>query len=78
MADLRVQTNFLVSPTAEIEEMWVNVKIQEKKSTIAGIKQLIEDLKKGKIIDLEAKCMMHEKELELLIQSKKKGNVIDV
>jgi hypothetical protein len=78
MGDLRVQTNFLVSPTPEIEQMWIDVRIQEKKSTIAGIKQLIEDLKKGKILDLEAKTMMHEKELELLIQSKKKGDVIDV
>ena len=53
MADMRVQTNFLVDPTAEVRQMWTDVKIQEKKSTIAGLKQLIEDLKKGKILDLE-------------------------
>jgi hypothetical protein len=78
MGDLRVQTNFMVDATPEIKMMWVDVKIQEKKSTIAGIKQLIEDLEKGKILDLKAKAMMHEKELELLIQSKTKGDVIDV
>jgi hypothetical protein len=78
MADLRVQTNYLVSPTAEIEQMWIDVKIQEKKSTIAGVKQLMEDLEKGKMLELRAKIMMHEKELELLIQSKNNKDVIDV
>jgi hypothetical protein len=78
MADMKVQTNYLVTPSKDIEMMWIDVKIQEKKSTIAGLKQLIEDFEKGKIIDLKARIMMHEKELEMLIQSKKNEEVIDV
>lgn len=79
MGDLKVMQQYAITPPPEVEQMWINVKIQEKKSTIAGIKQLIEDLKKGKILDLEARVIMNEKELEMLIQSKRgDGGVIDV
>lgn len=79
MADSRVNTQYLVSPSKEVEEMWVDVRIQEKKSNIAAVKQAIEDLEKGKILELKAKQKMYEMELEHLIQSKKKNpDIIDV
>ena len=79
MGDLKVMQQYEIEAPPKVREMWIDVKIQEKKSTIAGLKQLIEDLKKGKILDLEARIIMNEKELEMLIQSKRgDGGVIDV
>ena len=78
MGDLRVQQQYDIEPTQQVMEMWIDVRIQEKKSTIAGLKQLIEDLKKGKILDLEARVIMNEKELEMLIQSKRTDTAINV
>ena len=65
MADIgeRRQT-WLVSPTKEIEEKWVEVQIQERVSRIARYRQDIEDFKKGRILELEAKIMLLELELK--------------
>lgn len=64
MADVNVPGTWLVSPTKEIEDKWVEVQIQERVSRIARYKQDIEDLKKGKILELEAKIMLLELELK--------------
>jgi len=63
MADIGSPKNWLVSPNAAIEEKWKSVAIQEKVSRIARHKQDIEDLQKGKIVDIEAQIMMLEREL---------------
>jgi len=64
MADLGVKGTWLVSPTKEIEDKWIEVQIQERISRISRYKQDIEDLKKGKILELEAKIMMLDLELK--------------
>lgn len=64
MADLPVECNWLVKPTIEIERKWIEVQIQERKSRIARHRQDIEDLKRGKIVDLEARIMVLEMELK--------------
>jgi len=66
MADLPIPRNALVSPTKEIDEMWIQVQIQERKSMVARKKQDIEDLKKGRILDLEAQIKLHELEIKEL------------
>lgn len=63
MADIDVSQKWLVSPTKEIEDKWIEVQIQERVSRIARYKQDIEDLKKGRILELEAKILMLELEL---------------
>jgi len=63
MADIGAPQQWLVSPTKEIEDKWVEVQIQERVSRIARYKQDIEDLKKGRILELEAKILMLELEL---------------
>ena len=70
MGDIGERQNWLVSPTKEIEDKWVEVQIQERISRIARHKQDIEDLKKGRILELEAKIMLLELELKA-IQSRK-------
>lgn len=66
MADLQVEGNWLVTPNAEIERKWIEVQIQERKSRIARHKQDMEDLIKGKLVDLEARILMLEQELKEL------------
>jgi hypothetical protein len=66
MADIGVNKQWLVSPTKEIEDMWITVQIQEKKSRIARHRQDIEDLKKGKLTELEALIKMLELEVREL------------
>jgi hypothetical protein len=80
MSDIPVDGNWLVSPDAEIERKWIDVQIQERKSRIARHKQDMEDLIKGRIVDLEARILMLEKELKELEQKKIRltGNIIDV
>ena len=70
MSDLPVEGNWLVSPNSEIEKKWIEVQIQERKSRINRHKQDMEDLVKGKLVDLEARIMMLENELKEL-ESKK-------
>ena len=74
MADLGITKNWLVSPTKEIDEMWIQVQIQERKSAVARYRQDIEDLQKGRILDLQARikmCELEIKQLEAkLLQSK--------
>ena len=68
MSDLPVPQNWLVSPDAAIEEKWRDIQIQERISRLARHKLDIEDLKKGKIKELEIKITMLEKEIEYLQQ----------
>jgi hypothetical protein len=75
MADIGVTQNWLASPTREIEEKWIDVQIQERKSRIVKTRQDIEDLIKGMKVKLEAQVMMLEREVKML-QDKKKS--IDV
>lgn len=65
MADVGSGTNWLVSPTAEVEGMWKKVQIQEKKSavsacdrSIAESRQKIADIESGVIVGLEARKKM--------------------
>jgi len=53
---------WLVSPTKDVEQKWIEIQIQEKISRINRHRQDIDDLKKGKIVDLEAKIKMLELE----------------
>lgn len=81
MADVGGGTNWLVSPTREIEDKWIEVQIQERKSRIIRYKQDIDDLRKGRIIELEAKIMMLELELleiETRKQGQKRQDILDV
>ena len=64
MADLQVEGNWLVDPTADIKRKWVEVQIQERKSRIARHKQDIEDLKMSKMVELEARILMLDLELK--------------
>lgn len=73
MADIGMQRQWLVSPTAEIEQMWKHVQIQEKRSTINRYRQDIEDLTKGRMLDLQAKILMLELEIRT-IEMKLKDN----
>ena len=66
MADIGVNKQWLVSPTKEIEDMWITVQIQEKRSRIARHKQDIEDLHKGKLTELYALIKMLELEVKNL------------
>jgi len=66
MADIPIEGNWLVPPNQEIERKWIEVQIQERKSRIARHKQDMEDLVKGKLVDLEARVLMLEKELKEL------------
>ena len=74
MADLGVNQQWLVSPSAEVEKKWVQVQINERKSRINKIKQDIEDLKQVQLIKLEAQVMVMAQEiLELETTLKNKG-----
>jgi len=64
MSDIGERQQWLVSPTKEIEDKWIEVQIQERISRIARYKQDIEDYKKGRILELEAKIMLLELELK--------------
>lgn len=68
MADLGVprQEQWLVDPTQEIKDLWKQAKIQEFRSRISRHKQDIEDLEKGRIMDLQARIKMLELELRSL------------
>lgn len=67
MADLPVpKDHYLVSPTKEIEDKWIEVRIQDRKSQISRYRQDIEDLQKSKMVDLEARILMLEMEIKEL------------
>lgn len=78
MADLGGSTHWLVSPTKEIEDKWIEVQIQERKSRIARFRQDIEDLQCGKITELQAKIMMLELELKEIEARKASRDVTDI
>ena len=73
MADIGSGSNWLVSPTAEVEDMWKQRQIQEKRSAVAAAnrtlsecQQKIEDLQKGVMVDIQAKIIMLNKEIGFL------------
>jgi len=73
MADLGGNQNWLVSPNKDVELKWKRVRIQEKKSQLAGYKrnmkqleQQVEDIKEGQMLDLEGRMIMVEREIEFL------------
>ena len=73
MADLGVTKDYLVERTKEVNDMWLKVRIQEKKSLLAGYQrhikeceQKIEDLREGMIVDFKAKAIMAEKEIAFM------------
>lgn len=70
MADIGTPKNWLVSPTKEIDDMWIDVQIQEKRSRIVRHQQDIEDLKKGKLTELAAIIKMLELEIKKLVDTK--------
>ena len=71
MADLPIEGNWLVCPDVEIKRKWIEVQIQERRSRIARHRQDMEDLVKGKLVDLEARILMLDKELLELEKEKK-------
>ena len=72
MADVPIEGNLLVDPSKEIKLKCIEVQIQERKSRIARHKQDMEDLVKGKLVDLEARILMLTGELKEL-EAEKKG-----
>jgi hypothetical protein len=77
MADIGSGANWLVSPTAEVEQMWKKVQIQEKKSavsacdrSIAESRQKIADIENGIIVGLEARKKMLQMEIRKLESDK--------
>lgn len=78
MADLPVEGNWLVDPNNDVKVKWLEVAIQERISRINRHKQDIDDLKKGKILELEARIMMLERELKDLESQKSRLVPIDV
>jgi len=77
MADLQ-EGNWLVNPDAEIKFKWIEVQIQERKSRIARHRQDKEDLIKGKLVDLDARILMLDKELKNLESEADKLTPVDV
>ena len=77
MADLQ-EGNWLVNPDAEIKLKWIEVQIQERKSRIARHRQDKEDLIKGKLVDLDARILMLDKELKNLESEADKLTPVDV
>lgn len=71
MADLNAANQWLVDPTVEVKKKWHEAAIQEKYSRIVRYKQDIEDLMKGKIVELEAKIIMLDMEIKELEAEKR-------
>jgi hypothetical protein len=66
MGDIGLKQQWLVSPTKEVEDMWLAVRLQEKRSMINRYRQDIEDLTKGRMVELTAKIRMLELEIRTL------------
>lgn len=77
MSDIAVEGNWLVDPDNEIKQKWIEVQIQERKSRIARHRQDKEDLIKGKLVDLDARILMLEKELKDLEAKKSKVTIVE-
>jgi len=78
MADLPVNTNWLVSPDAAQQKKWMQCEVQQKRNSlfqtnveISKQRQMIEDIKNGLILKLEANAEMYAKEIEFLEQKLK-------
>ena len=71
MADLGISRNYLVEPNRDVKVKWLEVQIQERKSRCVRLRQDIEDLKRGRIVELEAQIIIAEKELTKLEEDKK-------
>jgi len=77
MADIGVSQQFLVSTDLEVEQKWVDVQIQERKSRVVKMRQDIEDLVKGMKVKLEAQIMMLEKEIRFLQEKRETITIKD-
>jgi hypothetical protein len=77
MADIGTKQTWLVTEDWDVERKWIEVQIQERKSRIARYKLDMEDLKKGKIVELEGRIMMLEKELAFL-ENKLSQGITDI
>ena len=69
----------------DVEEKWLRVRIQERKSHLASLKrnmskleQMIEDIKNGQMLDCEAQISMVEREIGFLESELESKRVIDV
>ena len=78
MADLHTGENWLVDPTDDIKRKWLEVKIQECKSRRARHQQDMEDLIKGKLVELEARILVIDLELKNLETELQHLTVVDV
>lgn len=63
MADLGT-TGWLVEAGSDVKKKWLKVQVQEKKSRIARYKQDIEDLKQGRILELECRIAVLEQQMK--------------
>lgn len=70
MADLPVARYWEVEATAEVEQLWLDVKIQELRSRIKRTEQDIEDLQKGKMAELTANLKMLQLTLSHWLEKK--------
>lgn len=77
MADLPVPKNYGVEATRSVKEKWYKVQIQEIKSRIARLALDIEDLEKGKILQLKAEMEMQELRLQKFEDELKNLDAID-
>ena len=85
MADVGSGSNWLVSATAEVEDMWKRKQIQEKRyakaaanRALAECEQKVEDLQKCVMVDIKAKIIMLNKEIGHLELKRKNGEIVDV
>ena len=75
--DSGMKKQWLVSPTKEIDEMWIIIEIQNKTSTMNRLKQDIEDLQKGRLLELSAKIKMTELEIASLHLRLKRSQALE-
>lgn len=66
MADVPVVGNYLVSPDLEVELKWSDAAINEKMRQVEGLEVAIKELKTVRILQMEAKVMMLNKEIKFL------------
>lgn len=71
MADIGVNRNYLVEPNRDVKIKWLEIQIQERRSRVVRLRQDIEDITKGKIVELEAQMIIANNELIKLENDKK-------
>lgn len=71
MADIGINRNYLVEPNRDVKVKWLEIQIQERKSRVVRLRQDIEDITKGRIVELEAQMIIANNELIKLESDKK-------